>query len=1022
MKWVKASLFLWLLTNTVFGQGPGDHSSPGASHYVVKQYNSEDGLPQNSAKDLLLDPNHFLWISTESGLVRFDGQRFRIYNSTTIPGLRSDRFDVLSLTSNKEILLTTGFDISLIYKVTPDYKVVQDTTATLLKHKFISHYSNGLFDVTPLFDHYSRIKTNCAADTALLLRLCNSTSYWTMNEHEIIIRQLNDFFYLNNATEEVIKLPVGLKRTNTQAGFLKDTFFFLDDQGKAVFFKNGREINIRPDSTVSRIWKIYEPSPVPDFYIGTKGEQTIMRDRSDIYELTIADNVLKATLIFDGLHFLDDIAIRSFQYDKKDQRLFIGTLNAGLFVISRQEFRTLTFSTKDLNDNIFMAFQLLPAGKIITGNGILDKNEGHPGNLFQTRDRPDGHCIYKASDHSIWVSHNKQLLIYDSNFSRVLYQDSTAIDSRIESITTDHSGGTWIATNSSLFKMDKIRPHPILFHYPAFVRHSIETFMEVTPGVLWIATSNGIYTYDISLDRVSEKPVLPNVYARDIFRAKDNSVWIGTYGQGFLKYEKGKFIAMPLDPKKYLATTHSFLEDDLGFFWISTNHGIFRIKKEDLDRVAAGKADMYSFYYYDKSSGFNSNEFNGGCVPAGLKDNEGNFYFPSLNGIVCFNANGTGSEFPVDPIFIDKMVIDSISPSDKNQIRIKPDFNHIALDVSTPFYGLEDNLRLEYRLEPIDKGWNPIGRDGRIVINRLLPGKYVLTIRKPMGWGPDNFSRSGISFEILPHWYNTKLFTALLALLLIGLVFLLLWVRTRILLRQNIRLQTKVDERTMELEQSTILKERLISVIMHDLRSPLFSQAMLTNYLYENHQSLDQAEINDILGSLKDASSAICQFSTDFLVWYDSQKQGFVIRKEKIELLGFAKGIGGFYADMAARKGISLAYAIPPDLVLTSDKNILSIIIRNLVDNAVKYTRSGTVVIQAEQAGQKLRILIRDTGAGMSTTKISEILSYSDPDAEKAFPTFGYRFVTQFIRKLGGELSIESQLQQGTSIIIDFKT
>ena len=1017
MRLVKVLLLL-LIKMAAYAQPNGDPVLLTTEQYVVRQYNSENGLPQNSAKDLLLDKNNFLWISTENGLVRFDGQRFRIYNTTNVAGLRSNRFDVLSVGAGQEIHLTTAFDVSEVFTITPEYKIVLDTQATSLPYKFISHYSNGIFDCTPLFDHYSRSKEG-PVDTALLDELCRSTSYWTLNEHEIIIRQHNDFYYLNNATEEVAKLPVGLRRDNTQACFVNGIFFFRDDNGKPVFFKNGKQTGIKVDQSVWDRWKVFESSPPPDFFMSAKGDQAIMRDHSDIYELTIENNILKANLLFGGLRFLDNIPIYSFQYDKKWRRLFLGTQNSGLYIISPRTFRVLTFATRDYTDNIFMASQILPGGRLITSNGILDEKDTGRSILFANEDKPNRNCVYRAPDHSIWLSERNHLLIYDSNFSVVKYRDSMDLGSGINCIAEDHTGVIWVAGAASLLKMEGGKLRPELVRYPAFIRHSIESFMEVFPGELWIATRNGMYSYDIATNRIRDNPILPHVYVRHIFKAKDNSIWIGTYGDGFFKYAGGHFIPLPLDPQKYLATAHAFLEDDLGFFWISTNHGLFRIRKEDLDKAANGNTQRYFYYYYDKSSGFNTNEFNGGCNPAALKDDAGNFYFPSLNGIVYFRPDSIRSDLPDNPIFIDRVAVDSVNSGDNGTIRINPDFNHLMVDISTPFYGLEDNLRLEYKLDPMDDNWSVVDRDGKLVINRLLAGKYTLRIRKMNGWGPDNVSYASVSFEVLPHWYNTKAFMALLIVLLAGLIFVLLNFRTQFLRRQNFRLQVKVEDRTLELEQSTLLKEKLISVIMHDLRSPLFSQALLISHLDEKYDTLDKTEIREILGYLKESSNKMCQFSSDFLIWYNSQKGGFVIKSEPIALEEFVRETVAFYKDMARRKGISIEYDIPSGLTIFSDSNILSIILRNLVDNAVKYTQQGSVRIVAEQTDGLIRIRVDDTGPGMSVAKIREILSYKEEDTYKATTTFGYRFITELLRKLGGTLNIETRPGSGSTVMVD---
>jgi len=1021
MRLVRVLLILTLLLArvAVFAQTYGDPSLVTSEQYLVRQYNSENGLPQNSVKDLLLDKNNFLWISTENGLVRFDGQRFRIYNTSNVPGLRSNRFDVLSAIAGQQIHLTTAFDNAEIFTITPEYKIVLDTPATLLPHKFISHYSNGIFDCTPLFHPYSGANGG-AVDTALLQELCRSAFFWTMNEHEIVIRYSNDLYYLNNQTGEVVKLPVGLRRSNTEACFINNIFFFRDDQGKARFFKQGRETEIKVDSSVSDRWRVFESSAPPDFFMGAKGDQAIMRDHSDIYELTIENNVLKANLLFSGLRFLDNIPVYSFQYDKKWRRLFVGTQNSGLYVISPRTFRVLTFATKDYSDNIFMAFQSLPGGRLITSNGILDQNDTGRSILFTNEDKPNRNCLYQALDHSIWLSKRNHLFIYDSNFSVVKYRDSMDLGSEIKCIAEDHTGVVWVASASSLLKMEEGKLHPELVRYPAFIRHSIESCMEVSPGELWIATRNGMYAYDIATNRVRDNPILPHVYVRHIFKAKDNSIWIGTYGDGFFKYVDGHFIPLPLDPQKYLATSHAFLEDDQGFFWISTNHGLFKIRKEDLDKAADGNIQHYYYYYYDKLSGFNTNEFNGGCNPAALKD-KGNFYFPSLNGIVYFRPNNIRSDLPDNPIFIDRVAVDSVNSGDNGPIRINPDFNHLMVDISTPFYGLEDNLRLEYKLDPMDDNWSVVDRNGKLVINRLLAGKYTLRIRKMNGWGPDDISYASVSFEVLPHWYNTKAFMALVMVLLAGLIFVLQRLRTQFLRGQNFRLQMKVEDRTLELEQSTLLKEKLISVIMHDLRSPLFSQSLLINHLDEKFDALDKTEVREILGYLKESSNKMCQFSTDFLIWYNSQKYGFQIGNDPIELDKFIRETGDFYADIARRKGIFIDYGITPGLIIFSDKNILSIILRNLVDNAVKYTPQGNIRITAERTDEQVRIRIDDTGPGMAAEKIGELLSYMEESADKVTATFGYRFITELVRNLGGTLSIESEPGKGTMVMVTLK-
>jgi signal transduction histidine kinase len=1014
--------FLMLIGPSGMAQTNGGHPPFfGGDDYIVKQYNSENGLPQNSAKDLLLDRNDFLWITTENGLVRFDGQQFLLYNASNTPFLQTNRFGAISETPQREVLFLSGFNPSIVYKALPNYRLVIDSPATRLRNKLISYHSNGILDPTPLYQDWAKHR---AADTAFLDSLLHPTSYWVLNEREAVIRYLDEgYYYLNTIAGVVTRLPISLDAGETQqAFFFRDIFGVLRENGTIFFFRNGRPASIAIDGSVGKILRTNFSSSYPGLLLYTKGSLVIAKAGNDIYRMTLERDTLKAKLLFKGLQFLENQPFYSFQYDSSSDRLFVGTQNEGLFVITRKRFHSLAFDVKDFSSNVFMATAILPGGKVLTTNGILDPAGGRRNILFPVADRPDRHCLYKASDGSIWLSRRHRLQIYDSTFSRLLLEDSLPLDSYVTAALRGSDGSVWLSTVNNLLRWTNGKLHVMLDHYPLFVKKEIETIAAIDPGIFWIATRNGIYVYHVAGNRIESQPLLPHADTRSIFRARDSSIWIGTYGNGYFKYVNGGFVPLPLDPQKYLATAHAFREDDKGFFWISTNHGLFRINKSDLDSFSLDNNRNVFFDYFGKSLGFNTNEFNGGCNPGAVSDPNGNFYFPSLNGMVTFHPDSLGQELPDKAIFIDNFSVDSDRFDSKQSIRIKPDFNRIVVSASSPFYGLSDNLRLEYNMDPIGERWYPVEAGGKIIINRLPYGKYALHIRKMNGWGNGNFARISIPFEVLPNWYNTGWFRLLMAAAFLLLVLLVLRLRNRFLLRQNTRLQRKVEERTEELEQSTLLKDQLLSVIMHDLRSPLFSMSLLISHLGENFKRMKADEVEDLLRQLESSSRSISQFSTDFLTWYNSQMNGLTIRKESIDLEAFIRVTGDFYKDIADRKGISLGYQTIPGLILYSDKNILAVVLRNIVDNAIKYTRSGRVSVGTEKKDGHILVSITDTGSGMTPEKIAEILSYSENGPVLVTTSFGYRFITQLTRKLGGELRIDSEPGTGTVVTVAFRS
>src|SRR5581483_9114579 len=126
------------------------------------------------------------------------------------------------------------------------------------------------------------------------------------------------------------------------------------------------------------------------------------------------------------------------------------------------------------------------------------------------------------------------------------------IDSYVSDILERSNGEVWITSLYSIWKFKDGVLQPVLRRIPHFLKHNIETIAEVTAGKLWIGSWDGIFQLDMASGRLDTMPLLSHVYARNIFKARDGSVWIGTYGNGYCKYRDGRFIPLPQDAHKYL--------------------------------------------------------------------------------------------------------------------------------------------------------------------------------------------------------------------------------------------------------------------------------------------------------------------------------------------------------------------------------------------------------------------------------------------------------------------------------------
>ncbi len=196
------------------GEGHKDPAFSMDKDYVVRQYTSANGLPQNTARDLLYDEDGFLWIATDNGLARFDGQRFRVYNNANTPGIKSSQFSILFTASGHRILATAAYPNSPVSLITPDHKIIRDTAASAIGHKFVNIHSGCIFDGNPLFTRF-RNKGRDGTDTVLLNELSRADTFEIINQNEMVACRKGNWYDIDNASARIIKLPAGLDKPGT---------------------------------------------------------------------------------------------------------------------------------------------------------------------------------------------------------------------------------------------------------------------------------------------------------------------------------------------------------------------------------------------------------------------------------------------------------------------------------------------------------------------------------------------------------------------------------------------------------------------------------------------------------------------------------------------------------------------------------------------------------------------------------------------------------------------------------------
>ena len=330
-----------------------------------------------------------------------------------------------------------------------------------------------------------------------------------------------------------------------------------------------------------------------------------------------------------------------------------------------------------------------------------------------------------------------------------------------------------------------------------------------------------------------------------------------------------------------------------------------------------------------------------------------------------------------------------------------------------PHYGNPANLHLEYSIEELDDKWHPLNNDGRLVLTGLHKGRYKLTIRKQESYG--RFSYETAHWTVLPYWYETIWFRLLASGVVISILPFIFWLRYKRQVKRAEQLEQKVAERTQALRESNRVKEKMIAIILHDLRSPLRFLHMLATHIYENYQKVTGAELGDMLLKFRNGTHDLYEFTQDFLIWSNAQKAGFVVRQEKVALHAIVAEIVSLYEPGADLHNNIVLNLVPDDINLVSDIHILKLLIRNLTDNANKYTEDGEIKIEAVQDASATRIMITDTGESMNKDLVKAILTQTY-QAENSGHGFGYKIMLELLCKIQGELAIDAPAGAGNRV------
>lgn len=225
----------------------------------------------------------------------------------------------------------------------------------------------------------------------------------------------------------------------------------------------------------------------------------------------------------------------------------------------------------------------------------------------------------------------------------------------------------------------------------------------------------------------------------------------------------------------------------------------------------------------------------------------------------------------------------------------------------------------------------------------------------------------------------------------------------------------ELKKANLELKEANSLRERFLSIIGHDLKNPFNSVLGLTSLLVEEWESIPETEKKYIINEVNGTGNTLYELMDNLLLWAKNQNQAIKIHKEVFDLNETIVDVYELFRNQASFKEIKLQMEIGEPKMVFADPNMINTVVRNLVSNAIKFTRkSGKILIEAKELPDEVEFCITDNGKGILPDDLKRILddktSYSTKGTANETGTgLGLLLVKDFIKQNKGIFWVDSK-------------
>ncbi|MFO0826690.1 MAG: two-component regulator propeller domain-containing protein [Phycisphaerales bacterium] len=739
--------------------------------YIIDTWETDEGLPENSATAMVQTSDGSLWFGTFNGLVRFDGVAFTVVNPSDEPAVSGTGVVNLYLDRAGRLWVSSHEGLSMLESGTwrrfgkedgwvgSSARTFSDrANGDVLITTFdgnVVEYSGGRFHALPPPPPGAGQAYFGFADPEGTWCVVQNRFFGTWDGERWIALEPS----LPLAASQVCAVPA----RDGGAWILRGTQLRKYKGSEVV---TERQLPELPGN----VWSLFEDAR-GDVWVSSY-DHGLCRSG--------ADGTFRRWDTNSGL----SCNSTRFVFEDREGTHWVGTSGGGLQRFKQRRVRV--YGVEDgLAERVVRSVSPAPGGDMLIatyGGGVFQERGGvvtrWPLSGLEGDRAKFVQSILTDRIGHVWVGTYEQgLWLIDQSGARHVPTEQSGI-SNVISLFEDSRGRIWMSGNGVIVASDGERFQRYSIE-PAPKHSSARRIAEDSTGAIWLATRSGVFR--LEGERFVEVKDGAGQSILDIFSMKadaNGAMWMGPATGGLLRWRDARLDRVELRTGLPPSTISGMIEDDRGFWWLASGLGIVRACKADLDAVADGTQASVDCQVLDKSDGLASADCGSGNQPGCARSADGKLWFATLKGVavldpVAFERNETPPPVVIDAMTFEgpsstlhrvapqALTTDSAVPVDAGSRLLE--IHYAALSFAAP-----EKVRFQIKLEGQDAAWRDVGSRRSAEYLQLDPGEYVFRVRAANNDGVWNESGASLRFAVLPHywetwWFKTGVSTAFFA-------------------------------------------------------------------------------------------------------------------------------------------------------------------------------------------------------------------------------------------------------------------